>query len=94
MRLKLLLLWLLCAAIVPILVLAMFAQAMAGSVTRAKAMAIAFDECGNALFGGDARETISRRTGLAVIAGKRWGRIAAIFIDWIFGAGHCSKNAE
>ena len=93
-RRRLLLLWMLCAAIAPLLVLAMLAQSIFGSVTRAQAMAIAFDECGNAMLGGDARETISRRAGLALIAGKRWGRIAVPIIDRIFGAGHCSENTK
>lgn len=94
MRWRLLLLWLLCVAVMPMLLLAMLAQSIAGSATRAQAMAVAIDECGNSLLGGNAQETISRRTGLAVIAGKRWALIAAPFIDLIFGPGHCAENAK
>lgn len=93
-RRQLLALWLLCAIAAPLLVLAMLVQSIAGSSTRARSMAVAFDECGNALLGGDARETISRRTGLAVIAGKQWAILAAPCIDYIFGAGHCAENAK
>ena len=93
-RPRLLSLWLICAIVTPLLILAMLAQSIAGSVTRAQAMAVAFDEAGNALLGGDAQETISRRTGLAFIAGKRWARAAAPVIDYFFGAGHCAENAK
>lgn len=93
-RLKLLVLWILCTLLVPILVLAMLLQVLLGSTSRANSMAVAFDECGNALFGGQATETISRRTGLAVIAGKRWAKTLAPFIDFFFGTGHCAENAK
>lgn len=56
-------------------------------------MAIAYDECGNALFGGARGETISARTGNALIQGRRWAKIAAPAIDAIFGTGHCLANA-
>jgi hypothetical protein len=56
-------------------------------------MAIAFDGCGNALFGGDPTMTISARTGLALLDGKRWARIVAPVIDFAFGKGHCLEKA-
>jgi hypothetical protein len=93
-RAKLLALWFVCALLVPVLMVAMFFQALAGSETRAKSMAIAQDECGNALFGGSAGETISQRTGIALVAGKRWAKIVAPCIDFFFGAGHCLKNVN
>jgi hypothetical protein len=93
-RLRLFFIWLLCAIVVPILIIAMLLQALWGSTTRAQSMAVALDECGNSLLGGDARETISKRTGLALIAGKRWGKIAAPFIDSIFGPNHCLNAAK
>lgn len=62
-RPKLFLLWLACLIATPVLLLAMLAQAVAGSTTRAQSMAVSFDECGNALFGGPPRMTISTRTG-------------------------------
>ncbi|MEO6920519.1 MAG: hypothetical protein ABI171_16175 [Collimonas sp.] len=92
-RLRLFALWFLCAMVTPILIVAMLVQAVLGSTTRAQSMAVALDECGNSLFGGDAQETISRRTGLALIAGKRWAKIVAPLIDCVFGQGHCLANA-
>lgn len=86
-------LWVMCALASVILLLAMGLQAMFGSKDRAKAMAIAYDECGNALFGGPATETISTRTGNALIQGKRWAKIVAPLIDAMFGRGHCLANA-
>jgi hypothetical protein len=92
-RFKLFLIWVLCAIATPVLIIAMLAQLVAGSVARAQSMAVALDECGNSLFGGDAQETISRRTGLALIAGKRWAKVVAPVIDFLFGKGHCLANA-
>lgn len=93
-RLKLFAIWMLCVVVVPILIAAMLAQVVLGSRPRATSMAVAIDECGNALFGGDAQETISQRTGLALIAGKRWAKILAPLIDSIFGKNHCLENAR
>jgi len=92
-RKKLFFIWLLCAVFAPVLIVAMLVQSVFGSTTRAQSMAIALDECGNSLFGGDPQETISRRTGLALAAGKRWAKIAAPLIDFVFGKGHCLANA-
>ena len=92
-RARLVLLWLVCAIVTPILVVMMLVQALFGSVTRAQSMADAFDECGSCLFGGGERETISRRTGLAVIAAKPWGICLAPKIDFFFGQGHCERKA-
>lgn len=92
-RFKLFLIWVLCAIATPVLIIAMLAQLVAGSTMRAQSMAVALDECGNSLFGGDAQETISRRTGLALIAGKRWAKVVAPMIDFLFGKGHCQANA-
>ncbi|CCF96551.1 hypothetical protein B7R77_03140 [Ralstonia solanacearum K60] len=92
-RKKLLMIWLLCMLTAPVLLLAMACQAAFGSGTRALSMAVAYDECGNALFGGARGETISARTGNALIQGRRWAKIAAPAIDAIFGAGHCLANA-
>ncbi len=93
-RLRLCLIWLLCAIVTPLLILMMLAQALFGSTVRAQSMAVALDECGNSLFGGDARETISKRTGLALLAGKRWAKIAAPLIDSVFGFNHCLNAAK
>lgn len=91
---NLLLLWLLCTLTMPILSIAMFCQALFGSEARAKAMAIAQDACGNALFGGPPTQTISERTGNALIEGRGWAKIASKVIDYFFGKGHCLSNAS
>ncbi len=54
-RLKLCGLWLLCALVTPILLAAMLIQALLGSAPRAQRMAVAYDECGNCLPGGERR---------------------------------------
>jgi hypothetical protein len=92
-RIQLIAVCLLCAIVAPILIIAMLLQAIFGNTQRAWSMAIALDECGNCLFGGDPIETISKRTGLALIAGKRWAKIVAPCIDLLFGKGHCLANA-
>ena len=93
-RLKLLMVWALCTLAAPILSIAMLCQATFGSTDRALSMAVAQDECGNALFGGARGETISTRTGNALIQGKRWAKIAAPCIDFLMmQKGHCLANA-
>jgi len=92
-RARLLLICSFCAAVLPILAVAMLAQAALGSSSRALSMALAIDACGNSLFGGVPTQTISSRTGNALLAGRPWARIAAPVIDFIFGAGHCLANA-
>lgn len=93
-RMKLLALWFVCTLAMPFLSIAMLVQALAGSEKRAKSMAVAQDECGNALFGGPPQQTISARTGDGLIYGSRWAKIAAPFIDFFFGAGHCLANVD
>jgi hypothetical protein len=92
-RAKLLMVWVLCTLAAPILCVAMFFQAAFGSTDRALSMAVAQDVCGNALFGGSRGETISTRTGNALIQGKQWAKFVAPIIDALFGAGHCVANA-
>jgi hypothetical protein len=77
----------------PLLLTMMLLQAVFGSTSRAKGMALAQDQCGNALFGGNPKESISEHTGNALLAGKRWARIVAPMIDFFFGEGHCIANA-
>lgn len=92
-RLIVAVLCLLCAAIAPALLLLMLGQAVFGSQARAQGAANSIDEAVNCIFGGDQRETISRRTGLAVIAGKPWGIWLAPKIDLFFGQDHCRRKA-
>lgn len=87
-------LWLLCTVFLAPLWLMQGMQAMLGSPARSINMACALDACGNALFGGDFRMTISERVGLAVLAGKRWAPPVARLIDALFGAGHCAEQAR
>lgn len=86
-------LWLLCTLCLPLLWLMQLLQALFGSVERSLNMAFSLDTCGNALFGGDPRMTISERTGLALMEGKRWARIVTSVIDYFFGADHCRTEA-
>ena len=92
-RAKLILIALLCLVVSPILIVAMLVQATLGSTDRALSMAVAYDDCGNALFGGARGQSISTRTGNALIMGQRWAKVVAPIIDALFGAGHCLANA-
>ena len=93
-RTRALKLWLACTLVLPVLWLMQLGQALLGNTTRSINMACALDACGNALFGGDFRMTISERVGLAVLAGKRWAPPVARLIDALFGAGHCAEQAR
>jgi len=93
-RLELFGMWLLVVLFTPVLLIAMLIQALFGSEARAKSMAIAQDECGSSLFGNPPTETISTATGNALVEGKRWAKLVAPFIDFIFGKGHCLANAS
>ncbi|MPW17866.1 hypothetical protein GCT13_13200 [Paraburkholderia sp. CNPSo 3157] len=92
-RLRLFGLWLMCTLVTPVLLIIMLGDALFGSTARAKAMAIAQDEEGNAMLGGPPTQTISERTGNALITGERWAHFVAPCIDLIFGKGHCLANA-
>lgn len=92
-RSRLLCIWFMCVLASPVLLLVMLGHALVGSTSRALSMAIAQDECGNSLFGGQPNQTISERTGNALIEGRTWAKWVAPFIDAIFGAGHCLANA-
>ena len=92
-RAVILVLCLVCMLVAPLLFLLMAGHAILGESRRAQAAANAIDEAISCVFGGDERETISRRTGLAVIAGKPWGIRLAPWIDAVFGKGHCREKA-
>ena len=93
-RFQLLLVWILCVFVTPVLLCMMLLQTLFGNTERAYRMALSLDECGNSLFGGLAGMTISCRTGNGVILGYRWAVLLAPFIDLIFGAGHCIGSAK
>lgn len=82
----------LCIVVTPLLIVGMVAQAIAGSRVRAYRMAIALDQCGNALLGGSEDETISSRVGRALLEGKSWAKPAAFLIDLAFGKNHCVES--
>lgn len=92
-RLTLLKLWLLCLAVAPILLLAQLIHSTVGSRKRAYTMAVALDEVGNAMLGGSPNETISTRVGNALLLNKPWAKPSAMFIDALFGKGHCLSKA-
>ena len=93
-RVRALKLWLACTLVLPVLWVMQLMQGLFGSPERSINMACALDACGNALFGGDFRMTISERVGLAALAGKRWAPPVARLIDAAFGAGHCAEQAN
>lgn len=48
----------------------------------------------NALTGGDARHSLSARTGAALHRGEAWARVAAFIIDGLlFSRNHCLERA-
>lgn len=92
-RWQMLVIWLFCCLLTPILMLAMFLFCF-GPVRRAAFMAVAFDEMGNAMLGGDPRVTISQRVGNGLVNGEPWAPKYALFIDAIFGKNHCISQAD
>lgn len=92
-RFQLLGIWVMCVLATPALLLLMLYDSLLGSTVRAKNMEIAADEEGNALFGGPPQQTISERTGNALVTGERWAHFVAPVIDLFFGKGHCLANA-
>ena len=87
-------LWLICTLVIPLLWLMQGLQALFGSVDRSINMAVSLDTFGNTLLGGNPRQTISERTGLALLEGKRWARLVAPVIDYFFGKDHCRQEAR
>ena len=87
-------LWILCTVCLPVLCLMQLLQGLFGSVERSINMACSLDTCGNALFGGDYRQTISERVGVALIEGERWAKIVAPCIDYFFGPQHCLDHGR
>lgn len=88
-RLKAVVIWLLCSLIVPFLCLMQLLQAVFGEPVRSLNMAYAVSRYGNSLLGGDPGMTFSRRVGNNARAGKRWALIVAPCIDFLFGENHC-----
>lgn len=85
---RLFILAIVCTLVMPLLAVIMIVQALLGGA-RAKRMAIAIDQCGNAGLGGSEDETISSRTGRHANAGDKWAICLQWVIDLFFGKGHC-----
>lgn len=89
---KLFIITLLCILVTPILLFCMVCQLLLGNKDRALRMAIAIDQCGNALLGGSEDETISSHTGRAQLQGIYWATKVAPIIDFFFGKNHCRDS--
>lgn len=49
----------------------------------------------NAVTGGKAHHSFSARTGASAIKGRRWARLAELFVDLLlFSPGHCRERAR
>lgn len=93
-RLKLMGLWALCIAVLPLLMAAFLIFALLGKDARAFYMAYALDMCGAVAIGGPLGSTVSSRTGRALLSGRYWAKIMAPVIDCLFGKGHCLAHAN
>ena len=89
-RLRLILLWVVCVLVVPVLILAQLLHAVLGNTSRSLKMAVALDQCGNALLGGSEDETISSHAGRRMHE-ARWACVLCKFLD-IFERDHCKKS--
>lgn len=56
-------------------------------------VAVAVDQLGNALLGGDPDETISSRAAKAALKGATWGCVLCRLLDYL-DPGHCVRNIE
>jgi hypothetical protein len=93
-RSKTLLLWFLITLALPVVQVVMLFQALLGSGVRAHNMAVAYDQAGNAMFGGRPDQTMSSRVGDAKVRGQQWAQIAAPILDFFFGKGHALSNVD
>ena len=91
-RLRLVLLWLLCTLAGLLACAWMLASALAGS-NRAWRLAVAHDQLVNVVFGGHEDETISSRAGKAARRGRKWGCLLCRFLDRL-DPNHCEKSIE
>lgn len=93
-RAKTLVLWILITAVLPIAQLVMLFQILFGANVRAHNQAVAYDEAGNAMFGGRPDQTMSSRVGDAKVRGQKWAVIAQPLLDFFFGKGHALSNVD
>ncbi len=66
--------------------------AIAVGSPKARVIALAYDQLGNAATNGNEDETISSRANRARLEGRRWGCVLCRILDW-FQKDHCSKSA-
>lgn len=93
-RAKTLVMWFLITLVLPLAQIVMLFQTLFGSGARARNQAIAYDEAGNAIFGGPPDQTMSSRIGNAKVRGQKWAQIAAPILDFFFGKGHALSNVN
>lgn len=93
-RTKTLVLWVLITAVLPLAQIVMLFQILFGSNVRAHNQAVAYDEAGNAIFGGPPDQTMSSRIGNAKVRGQKWAQIAQPILDFFFGKGHALSNVD
>lgn len=93
-RIRLVGLWCLCLAVLPLFMLAMLGFALAASNDRAFYMAYCLDLGGAVAIGGPMGSTVSSRTGRALLLGRWWATLLAPVIDCFFGQGHCLSHAK
>lgn len=93
-RVKTVVLWVLITGVLAAAQIVMLFQAIFGSGERAHNQAVAYDEAGNAIFGGRPDQTMSSRVGDAKVRGQKWAQIAAPILDFFFGKGHALSNVD
>jgi hypothetical protein len=67
-------------------------QAIAGNTDRAFSVAVANDQCLNALLGGSVHETVSAHAARARLEGRRWG---CLLCNWLLDKvqpNHCAMT--
>lgn len=77
----------------PILFLVLAYRVLVKNDERMYFIARSFDIYANTTFNGRPDETISSRTGRALLKRKKWAILLAPLIDAIFGEGHCVSSA-
>ena len=93
LRLRLLVLWLICLITAPLLLLAMLAQCLLGSEKRALVVLLAFDKNGNYACGGSKNKSVSGQVGRAMLQNATWAIYFAKLIDLLMGEDHCKATA-
>jgi len=93
-RFRLLGLFLLCLITSPILLTAMFLQALLGAEDRVMAILIAYNRVGNYACGEHRDKTVSGQVGRSAYKGNLIAKLMEIVIDFLLGKNHCREVAE